>query len=320
MSKPHLDETLPKVKTRSKAPTAKINKNKLTDKRVNIKVSESTVKKGGFFSSDYVLYKINTEPLGWAVHRRDNEFYTLRNQLRNQFPHILVPPLPAVTKKMTRKALDKREKQFQRFLQAVSRSEVLKSSLFFQSFLEIVDLKEWQKALKVFEKTKYGKSLHELVTNDGEATVTLIQNSSVFATKMQSFCDSYAILYQEIIDTTLELNEKSQELATSMYNLGKFLEQLAELNRMIKCDRQQELFTWLSKMMTGSGNHVANLGDLIKVYLGSHLKYHMHEHESFRELLQVRDQAKINYIKKEKNLYDKKERLFVKKDFTKWQF
>jgi hypothetical protein len=64
-----------------------------------------------------------------------------------------------------------------------------------QSFLEIADLKEWSKALKVFEKTKYGKSLNELVTQDGEATVTLIQNSSVFATKMQSFADSYAILY-----------------------------------------------------------------------------------------------------------------------------
>ena len=73
-------------------------------------------------------------------------------------------------------------------------------------------------------------------------------------------------------------------------------------------------------MMTGSGNHVANLGDLIKVYLGSHLKYHMHEHESFRELLAVRDAAKVNYIKKEKALFDKKERLFRNKDFTKWQF
>lgn len=68
--------------------------------------------------------------------------------------------------------------------------------------------------------------------------MTLIQNSSVFATKMQSFADSYQILYQEIIDTTLELNEKSQELAATMYSLGKFLEQLSEVNRMIKCERQ----------------------------------------------------------------------------------
>lgn len=62
------------------------------------------------------------------------------------------------------------------------------------------------------------------MTQEGEATVTLIQNSSVFATKMQSFADSYAILYQEIIDTGEKLNEKSQELATQFYNLGKFLE------------------------------------------------------------------------------------------------
>lgn len=81
--------------------------------------------------------------------------------------------------------------------------------MFLQAFLEISDLKKWQQKLKLFEKTKYGKQLHELVTKEGEATVTLIQNSSVFATKMQSFADSYAILYQEIIDSTVELNEKS---------------------------------------------------------------------------------------------------------------
>ena len=112
MNKPHLDETLPKVKTRSKAPTAKIIPTKLTNKRMSIKVSDAQIKQGGFFSSNYVLYKIETEPLSWSVHRRDNEFYTLRTQLRNQFPHMLVPPLPALTKKQTRKSLDKREKQF----------------------------------------------------------------------------------------------------------------------------------------------------------------------------------------------------------------
>ena len=53
---------------------------------------------------------------------------------------------------------------------------------------------------------------------------------------------------------------------------------------MIKVDRLYELYAWLSKMSTGTGNHIANLGDLIKVYLGGHLKYHMSEHESFREL------------------------------------
>ena len=39
------------------------------------------------------------------------------------------------------------------------------------NFLETVDLKEFQKSVKVFDKTKYGKSLIELVTQKGDVGV-----------------------------------------------------------------------------------------------------------------------------------------------------
>ena len=41
------------------------------------------------------------------------------------------------------------------------------------NFLEIVDLKEFQKAIRLFEKTKYGKSLKELVTKYGQVGVNM---------------------------------------------------------------------------------------------------------------------------------------------------
>ena len=63
-------------------------------------------------------------------------------------------------------------------------------------------------------------------------------------------------------------------------------------------------------MSTGTGNHIANLGDLIKVYLGGHLKYHMSEHESFREIQTVRENVKQKFIKQERYLIDRKEKLF----------
>lgn len=66
--------------------------------------------------------------------------------------------------------------------------------------------------------------------------------------------------------------------------------------------------------MAGTGNHDANLGDIIKVYLGSHLKYYKDEHESNCE------PVKNNYIKKEKALFEQKEKMFRNKDFTKWKF
>jgi len=72
---------------------------------------------------------------------------------------------------MTDKALQKRSKQFQRFLQAISRSEELKSSQFLVSFLSITDLKEFQKAVKAQEKVKVQKNLHNLVTMEGRMGV-----------------------------------------------------------------------------------------------------------------------------------------------------
>ena len=59
------------------------------------------------------------------------------------------------------------------------------------NFIETVDLKEFQKQVKVFERTKYGKNLIELITTKGEAGVTMNQNSMVFCSKMQNFTDSY---------------------------------------------------------------------------------------------------------------------------------
>ena len=105
-----------------------------------------------------------------------------------------------------------------------------------------------------------------------------------------------------------------------MYAMHKYIEQLSELNRMTRCSDQHEIYAWLSKMMTGTGNFVAQQGELFKNCLGSHLKYHMSEHESFREILKLRDEANVAYQKNSKSINDKKEKLFKNKDISKWGY
>ena len=134
---------MPKLVTRSRAQTARIVPTDINYHMVTLRVVDSEVRKGGFFSSDYVLYMVTTEPLGWRVGRKDSDFYTLRRILKAQFPHVLIPPLPLKSNKMTQKFLTKREKYFSRFLSAISRSEELKSSICLINFLEIEDLKEF---------------------------------------------------------------------------------------------------------------------------------------------------------------------------------
>ena len=102
---------------------------------------------------------------------------------------------------------------------------------------------------------------------------------------MQAFTESYQVLYQEVIDVNKEINDKCAVLANTMYGLSKTFMQISELNKMIKVSRQNDLFAKLAKMMTGTGNNFANTGELIKLYCGSHLKYHLQEYESMSEIL-----------------------------------
>lgn len=94
------------------ADTAKIVPTELNNKKVKLQVVESEIRKGGFFSADYVLYTVVTTPMGWRVARKDSDFYTLRKILKAQFPHVLVPPLPLKSNNMAPKFLSKREKKF----------------------------------------------------------------------------------------------------------------------------------------------------------------------------------------------------------------
>jgi len=52
-------------------------------------------------------------------------------------------------------------------------------------------------------------------------------------------------------------------LAGTFFALSKFLEQFSELNRLIRCQPQHEVYAWLAKMITGSGNFVVQQGDMV---------------------------------------------------------
>ena len=137
---------------------------------------------------------------------------------------------------------------------------------------------------------------------------------------MQAFTESYQVLYQEVIDVNKDINDKCAELANTFYGLSKTFMQISELNKMIKVNKQHDLFGKIAKMMTATGNNFANTGELIKLYCGSHLKYHLQEYESMSEILQAREQLKDQYIKKERHLFDRKEKLFRGKDVSRWGF
>ena len=87
----------------------------LNFKKLAIRVPSYEVKKGGIFSSDYAVFRIESDLPGEAkykVHRKDHDFYTFRKLIKQQTPHILAPPLPIKNAKLTDKYLQKRRLLF----------------------------------------------------------------------------------------------------------------------------------------------------------------------------------------------------------------
>jgi hypothetical protein len=69
------------------------------------------------------------------VVRKDADFYFLRKYLLKMYPYLIIPPLPPKKKKDTDRFLRRREKFLTRFMQALARSEEIKSDTFLADWL-----------------------------------------------------------------------------------------------------------------------------------------------------------------------------------------
>ncbi len=141
----------------------------LNFKKIAVTVTDGLVKEGGLFAASYISYRVITDPLRYDVRRRDSDFGLLRKILARQFPNIVVAPCSGVPPvKNVPKLIEKRERYYSRFIQAIVRSEELKTSQFFLDFLYEQDAKNWAKIIKdANEKIKTPKSLEEYTTVNG---------------------------------------------------------------------------------------------------------------------------------------------------------
>ena len=105
-----------------------------------------------------------------------------------------------------------------------------------------------------------------------------------------------------------------------MLTLGEHLEKLGNINYMIKVDRLHNIYSSLAKVSFGTAKHILDIGHLFKLSLGSHMRYHMAEHESFREIQRTREIVKQDFMKMERSLIERKERLFEAQDISRWGY
>ena len=127
----------------------------LNGKEIKVVIQNPKPVEMGFFSSNYIVYEIQTnivsDKINWLVNRRYSDFINLRTALQNQFPNNLVPPLPGKKMGGRRFELDfvsKRMHFLNEFLNNLVVVEEFKASDILIAFLSMADRTQFEYKMK----------------------------------------------------------------------------------------------------------------------------------------------------------------------------
>lgn len=101
--------------------------------------------------------------------------------------------------------------------------------------------------------------------------------------------ENYQTLYREAINTAKMLHDQALGFSASFHSMKRLMDQMAEQQKRINCHSQVQLFENISKVMSSTGVYIQNLGHIMNKGFAEHLKYNLHEADSFRDLFSHRD-------------------------------
>ena len=153
----------------------KLKKTILNEQKLIISVRNPKEMDGGVFGKKYILYEVETEPIGYVVVRRYSDFVNLRKLIVKHFPSFFVPPLPNKkigNKRFNQHFIDKRMKLLNLFINQLVQNESFKSSEILVSFLTCEDKSQFDSKCKEFTTSKPSAFIEDYKTLDGKVTIS----------------------------------------------------------------------------------------------------------------------------------------------------
>ena len=191
----------PKVLKETTIECRKLDKSVLNDKKITIKVRNPKEMSGGVFGKNYILYEIQTEPLGWVVHRRFSDFDMLRILLAKYFPSYNIPPLP--NKKMGVRNYDidfilKRMKFLNLFINNLVQSEDFKASEILTAFLSYTDRAKFDSKFKEYQSQVPSSYVEDYKTLEGKVIISHDEGHEKYFTNISKYFKLQAQIFQKL--------------------------------------------------------------------------------------------------------------------------
>ena len=140
---------------------------------------------GGFVRDQSQMITIDTFPMKWRVKRLDTDFEVLREYLLRAYPQTIIPPLPKIKKsRLNNRQVVKRQTYYQRFLNAILKSHVLRTSKFLVAFLSETNQEQFNVKLLTIEEENGPKNIYEFRTLTGQIEVEQRKRAAKFCDQL----------------------------------------------------------------------------------------------------------------------------------------
>ena len=301
----------------------KLDKTVLNDKIIKISVKNPKEMDGGVFGKNYVLYEVQTDPIGWVVTRRYSDFDLLRMLLAKYFPSFNVPPLP--NKKMGNRRLEpdfiaKRMKFLNLFINNVVKSEDFKASEILVAFLSYTDRGKFESKFKEYQTQVPSSYVEDYKTLDGKVTISHDEGNEKYFTNISKY---FRLQEQILIKLNFNLKNFYKSITTAcdhLLDVKKSFEILHVLNtRVLMKPTITKSFEELAAFFDNWMKVLIKQKEMVKNHMKDFFKYVNFEGRAYTELIQRREDLKNKYNTENSKLSAKKEKLFVTGDVNKFE-
>ena len=287
---------------------------------IEITVKEPKKVDNGFFSKTYVNFLITTNPININVRRKHDDFVWLRERLCILFNLNILPRLPKKGKVNEDKHINKRMRNYERFLVYLAKDPLVKNSQIFFDFLTIENEQDFEKRKKIYNRLRTPVELKDIKTIDGKMRINVtikkekllenIRDNSAFnETALKKFNQNFKLLKEEmktVIARVLSfgpLFDKLIKISSTYFENNVILESYNQMKNIFN--------TWAETLKKQNTFFFTDVKEYLRLLSGN---YH-----HLRDLVQYVEKIKLNYSKVSKNLTNKKMELFRKGDMSSWQ-
>jgi len=300
-----------------------LQKTILNDKKIVINIKDPKEINGGLFSSNYILYSIETQPMGWVVQRRDTDFDLLKKLLLKYYPFHKIDPLPNKKngiKRFKEDFIQKRIKHLNDFINNIIKNEVFKASDILISFLSLEDKDKFVNKFKELNNQNYEIDIDQYKTFNGKLIILHDKKNEKYFSNIYTYLNLQNEAFIKLNENLKSFYKNMNEATKNINEIINNFDILYKLNTNVSMKGQiSNSYKELKNIFIGLKNIYSTQNQIVKIRIKDYFKYINLSNNSFKEILEKREELNTKFINENKKLRYKKEKLFIYGDINKFE-